>query len=78
MWWYLKKAKENKQFVEYSYGCLSEEVSGIIKYDKESEESLCVKLADGDTARGASVLMEHIWGIVNRENAPETRKVAIG
>lgn len=78
MWWYLKKIKDNEQSIEYSYGCLSEEVSGIIKYNKKSEESICVQLAAGDTKKGASILMEHIWGIVNMEKAPETRKIAIG
>lgn len=78
MWWFLKKITDNEQAIEYSYGCLSEKTSGIVRYDKVSEESSCIQLADGDTKKGVSVLLEHIWGIANRENAPSERKIAIG
>lgn len=78
MWWFLKKIEDNEQTIEYSYGCETEKMSGIVEYDKITQESTCPKLADGDTDKGAAVLLEHIWGLVNTENAPDTKTIAIG
>lgn len=78
MWWFLKKSKENEQTIEYSYGCETTDVTGIIEYNKVSQESNCLKLAEQDTKKGVALLIDHIWGIVNRENAPETKTIAIG
>ena len=78
MWWYISKLNDTDIEIVYAYGLETKEVTGEIRYLKETEEFECVKLADGDNERGYEYLLPHLYRAITKEDAPNERQIAIG
>ena len=78
MWWFFKKIQESDTEIIYSYGRESRELTGELVYDKIGNEFYCNKIAIGDTEKGLVSTLEHLYGIIVDENAPDERMVCCG
>jgi len=77
MLWYYNKISEDDNSVLYAYGWKSDEITGQLKYSKSNDEYSVVKIADGDTQKGAEWALTHLVDVKN-EGFPEKTKVLIG
>ncbi len=80
MRWKFRRAFINKRFVQYSYSRETDEMDGIIQYDRETEEIKILKPCenDKDSELSQSIAMEHFYWNVIQEGLPENRYVACG
>ena len=74
----MKKEKDNKTEIVYSYGAETKTLSGKIRFDNKSEDFEVLKIADNDTEKGVSYLLPLVYRIIKKENAPNERQIAIG
>lgn len=79
MWWLVKKVDDSADKVVYSYGFETKEQSGVVKFDKASENFSLTKLAVNDDERIATrFLFRQLYRLITEEGCPDERQIAIG
>lgn len=78
MYWKLNKISDDGHSVDYAYSFECDSFTGRIRFNRQTETSECVQLAQNDTAQNVQRLFRHLWKVVMQENAPGTRTIAIG
>ncbi|MBO4894920.1 MAG: hypothetical protein J5562_08415 [Clostridia bacterium] len=79
MFWYIIKITENDKTIVYSYGFESREQTGEAVYYKSSQTAEVTKLAENDSdVIIKDFFIPHLCYIIQKENAPEKRFIAIG
>lgn len=79
MWWLFLKTEESRRLIRYAYSRESEELDGIIQYDREKNEVLLIKPCRADEGSAFSERKaKEMFRFVVREGFPERRQVACG
>lgn len=79
MWWYVKKIYDNDEKIVYSYGFETRAQSGEVEYDIKDQSFKLIKLAENDNVKIATrFLFNHLYHVINIENCPDERLIAIG
>lgn len=79
MWWFVKKQYENETNISYAYGFETKKVSGVVEYDKLLHKFTLNKIADNDNKKLVErFLYRHLFKLINDENCPDERQIAIG
>ena len=78
MWWYFIKMKENKDIITYKYGLETKVVTGIFEYNKKTDTTKIIKLADNhaEAQQKADPLPAYI--LVKEHGAPNEKMIAFG
>ena len=78
MWWYFIKLKEDKDFVTYSYGFETREVTGVFEYDKKTDTTKIIKYADNHTEKDQKIDPLPAYRLVKEHGAPDKWTIAFG
>ena len=80
MRWKFVRVFINERFVQYRYSRETDDLDGIIQYDKKTEDIIIIKPCENDKGSelSQSIAKEHFYWNVIQEGLPESRYVACG
>ena len=79
MWWFYKKKTVTDDVIQYEYGAATKELSGLLEYNKKTDEYRVIAVAKGDTKRTAEKFcFRHLYKLIFVEHCPPERQIACG